>query len=63
MNKRVRELMQEADRQCSETRGVYDEILAELIIRECAKQVNHIYKQGGGTYGETILNHFKIKVK
>lgn len=63
MNERVRELMQEADRQCSETRGVYDEILAELIIRECAKQVNHIYKQGGGTYGETILNHFKIKVK
>jgi len=34
---------------------------AELIIKECAKQVDNIYKQGGGTYGETILNHFKIK--
>lgn len=29
--------MAEADRKCSETRGVYDEILAELIVRECAK--------------------------
>lgn len=28
--------MAEADRKCSETRGVYDEILAELIVRECA---------------------------
>lgn len=34
---------------------------AELIIRECAKQVNGLYKQGGGTHSETILNHFKIK--
>ncbi len=34
---------------------------AELIIKECAKQVDNIYKQGGGTYGETILNNFKIK--
>ena len=35
MNKRIRELIAEADRKCSETRGIYDEILAELIIREC----------------------------
>ena len=35
--------------------------LAELIVREGAKQVNHIYKQGGGTYGETILSHFGLK--
>ena len=39
------------------------EQFGELVVRECAKQVNHIYKQGGGTYGETILNHFNIKVK
>ena len=38
------------------------EKLAELIIRECADQVKNIYKQGGGTYGETILKHFNIKV-
>lgn len=34
---------------------------AELIIKECAKQVNGLYKQGGGTHGETILKHFNIK--
>jgi hypothetical protein len=37
MNKRIRELIAEADRKCSETRGIYDEILAELIVRECAE--------------------------
>ena len=35
MNERIRELIQAADRQCSETRGVYDEILAKLIVKEC----------------------------
>ena len=35
MNKRIRELIAEADRKCSETRGIYDEILAELVVREC----------------------------
>jgi hypothetical protein len=34
---------------------------AELIIRDCAKQVNNVYMQGGGTYGEKILKHFNIK--
>jgi transcription initiation factor TFIIIB Brf1 subunit/transcription initiation factor TFIIB len=43
MNKRIRELMAEADRKCSETRGVYDEILAELIVKECADICNKIY--------------------
>ena len=35
MNERIRELMAEADRKCSETRGIYDEILAQLIVKEC----------------------------
>lgn len=35
---------------------------ADLIIRDCAKQVNHIYKQGGGTWGEIILTRFEIKI-
>ena len=35
MNERLKQLIQAADRKCSETRGVYDEILAELIVREC----------------------------
>jgi len=37
MNERIRELMAEADRKCSETRGIYDEILARLIVEECVE--------------------------
>lgn len=43
MNKRIRELMAEADRKCSETRGIYDEILAKLIVRECANYIRENY--------------------
>jgi len=34
MNERIKELMAEADRKCSETRSIYDEILAQLIVKE-----------------------------
>ena len=43
MNERIRELMAEADRKCSETRGVYDEILAELIVEECGEVAYRAY--------------------
>ena len=52
MNERIQELIAEADRKCSETRGVYDEILAELIVRECASLVVDDY---------VILEHFGVK--
>lgn len=39
------------------------EQLVELIIRDCAKQVNNVYKQGGGTYSEVILKHYNIEIK
>jgi hypothetical protein len=39
MNERLKQLIQAADRKCSETRGVYDEILAELIVRECIREL------------------------
>ena len=39
------------------------EKFAELLIRDCAKQVNHVYKQGGGTYGETILKTYNLTFK
>ena len=39
------------------------EAFAESLVRECAKEVNHIRKQGGSTYGEIMLNKFKLKVK
>jgi hypothetical protein len=45
----------------SESTDVILESFAKEIIRECANQVNSVYKQGGGTYAETILKHFDIK--
>jgi len=32
-------------------------------VRECAKEVNMVYKQGGGTYEETILKRMNLKIK
>jgi len=58
MNERIRELMAEADRKCSETRGIYDEILAELIVRECAAIADRAepYKST-----DLILKHFGVE--
>ena len=68
MNKKIEELAEQCGFRPSPS--IYDrdqsfdiEKFAELLIRDCAKQVNHIYKQGGGTYGEIILNNYNIKIK
>ena len=66
--------MAEADRKCSETRGVYDEILAELIVRECRDIVEqdmklaHIQmipltleKYANGRLKEKIREHFGVE--
>ena len=52
MNERIRELIAEADRKCSETRGIYDEILAELIIQDCMDVVD------GYTKPRTFDTHY-----
>jgi hypothetical protein len=68
MNKKIEEFAE----QCGFRSGdsIYDrnqsfdiEKFAELLIRDCAKQVNHIYKQGGGTWGEVILKNYNIQPK
>jgi hypothetical protein len=46
--------------------GNYDKELEkfyELVVRECAKEVKDIYKQGGGTYAEVILKKLKVKIE
>jgi hypothetical protein len=55
MNQRIRELIEEADRRCSETRGVYDEILAEMIIAECISICNR--------RGEVLQKHLDERGK
>jgi len=66
MNERIKELMAEADRKCSETHGIYDEILAELIVRECA--LFCVSRPGPGDdarsrehCSEQILQHFGVE--
>ena len=60
MNERIKELIAEADRKCSETRGIYDEILAELIVKECADiaTMNQFQYDAVGNY---VLKHFGVK--
>jgi hypothetical protein len=71
MNKRIKELAKEAGfdwalKQASLYQRTNDkeciEKFAELLIRDCAKQVNHLSKQGGGTWGEVILTSYNISV-
>ena len=65
MNKKIEELAEQAGLKLNELPDdvfIPLEKFAELLIRDSAKQVNHLYRQGGGTYGETILNHFNISV-
>ena len=68
MNERIRGLIQAADRKCSETRGVYDEILAELIVRECAqvcadrgKHHDGLYSAWASDCSERIEQHFGVE--
>jgi hypothetical protein len=62
MNKRIKELaLQAGGSHYPDVNKETLEKFAELVIRECAAQVDSVYKQGGGTYGETILKHFGIK--
>jgi hypothetical protein len=65
MNNKLEDLMYQSGLKLDELPDdVYISLeqFAELLIRDCAKQVNNVYKQGGGTYGETILKNFGIKL-
>lgn len=37
MDNKIREMVKKADSICSETRGVFDEILVQVVAKECAK--------------------------
>ncbi len=58
MNERIKELMEEA--------GIYEnqytaEKFAELIVRECAAQVDWILAEGGKTQGDMLKEHFGVE--
>lgn len=58
---RIRNIIKEADRKCSETRGVYDEILIELVIQECAEIAGCNGHVSGFALGDLIKEHFGTK--
>jgi hypothetical protein len=65
MNNKIKELAEQAGLKLDDLPDdifIPLEKFAELLIRDSAKQVNHLYKQGGGTWGEVILQHYKISV-
>lgn len=65
MNNKIKELAEQAGLKLDDLPDdifIPLEKFTELLIRDSAKQVNHLYKQGGGTWGEVILQHYKISV-
>ena len=65
MNKNIEELAELAGLKLNELPDdvfIPLEKFAELLIRESAKQVKHLYKQGGGNWGEVILQHYNIPI-
>jgi hypothetical protein len=63
MNKKITELWEQAAQRDDIMDEKRYEYFAELLIRDCAKQVNSVYKQGGGTYAEVILKNYNLKIK
>jgi hypothetical protein len=65
MNKKIEELAKQTGLKLEDLPDdvfIPLEKFAELLIRDCAKQVNHLSKQGGGTWGEVILTSYNISV-
>jgi hypothetical protein len=63
MNKKIKELWEQAAQRDDIMDEKRYEHFAELLIRDCAKQVSSVYKQGGGTYAEVILKNYNLKIK
>ena len=63
MHPRIRELAKQAELNLDELPDhIYIplERFAELLIRDSASHVHHMFKQGGGTYGETITTAYNL---
>ena len=61
MHPRIKELaLQAGGSHYPEVGGELLQKFAELLIKDCAKQVRHVYKQGGGNYGEVLLKSYDL---
>ena len=67
MNERIRELVKQATTYIEPTSNsgegwIFDkEKFAELIVKECANQVDWILAEGGKTQGDLIKQHFGVE--
>ena len=67
MNDKIKELYEIATRKAGIQYGFevshrhVAETFSELIINECAELVKHILKEGGGTQGDSIKEHFGVE--
>jgi hypothetical protein len=60
MNEKLRELMLEAGYAAPEIAGRATK-LAELIVRECARDFDNTYMSGGKTMGDYIRQKFGVE--
>ena len=72
MNERIKQLAEQADEYADtklqmpgeyhpDWHDVRDEKFAELIVRECAAQVDWILAERGKTQGDLIKQHFGVE--
>ena len=60
MNERIRELVEKSyiyDKQ-NDSSFFNKELFAQLIVQECAAQVDWILSEGGKTQGDMLKEHF-----
>jgi len=62
MNERIQQLASEAGLLFQRDKLSYEELkFAELIVKECANQVDWILAEGGKTQGDLIKEHFGVE--
>ena len=62
MNERIQQLAKEAGLLFQRDKLSYEELkFAELIVKECANQVDWILAEGGKTQGDLIKQHFGVE--
>ena len=71
MNERILKLVAEARQYAwenethwsanAEREALFEQKFAELIVKECANQVDWILAEGGKTQGDLIKQHFGVK--
>ena len=63
MNERIKQLAREAGLLVHNPDGIPTKLekFAELIVQECANQVDWILAEGGKTQGDLIKQHFGVE--